>query len=531
MTTTTVLYTGDGVTRQFAVPFPYIAQAHVIVRVNGVPLVPGAEFVFVNPGLVELRLAQSPNAAIEIARETPIDGPLVQFQNGAVLNERDLNLAVLQTLYLLQETRSALDSTVTAGLRKVAGSAGIVGTTADEIIASVTDTVLGSALLNNLQSRLSEIDTNAQSILSTNNNLAAEISRVDTLTATVNNNNTTLTASVQTEQTARVNGDNALATSVNTVQTQVNGNTATIQQQATTLNGLSAQYTVKVDLNGYVTGFGLASTAINGVPTSSFTILADKFSIVTPGSQPVVPFAVDAQGVYMNTAYIRTLVVDKIAGGAVNAQWGFYNGGGRIVLDTGTYMKVIGVGFGANNDLLEWFGPKMAVTACTKANATTYVGTNGDAYFGGSLRAGALYNSRQSSDISTGVSLPLGPFGSNGAAIAVVLSYSFVNSWYTTTNNGTGSTPQTAVIDLYQTVGSGAEVKVATLTATGTTDWWWDFELQKTNYSTRVSGSLTFTDSLLTTAQRTYRAYLVSRTYGYNGLNVSQSIGLTSTEQ
>jgi len=58
---------------------------------------------------------------------------------------------------------------------------------------------------------------------------------------------------------------------------------ASIQTEATTrateTGDLQAKYTVKVDVNGYVAGFGLASTANNGVPTSEFAIVADKFSI------------------------------------------------------------------------------------------------------------------------------------------------------------------------------------------------------------------------------------------------------------
>ena len=53
--------------------------------------------------------------------------------------------------------------------------------------------------------------------------------------------------------------------------------------RAATDGSLLAQYTVKVDNNGFVSGFGLASETISGVPTSNFEIRADKFSIVNPG--------------------------------------------------------------------------------------------------------------------------------------------------------------------------------------------------------------------------------------------------------
>ncbi len=62
--------------------------------------------------------------------------------------------------------------------------------------------------------------------------------------------------------------------------------TAAIAQEATVRSqadgSLFAQYTVKIDNNGYVAGFGLASQTVNGVPTSSFMVRADSFSIVNP---------------------------------------------------------------------------------------------------------------------------------------------------------------------------------------------------------------------------------------------------------
>lgn len=42
------------------------------------------------------------------------------------------------------------------------------------------------------------------------------------------------------------------------------------------------QYTVKIDNNGYVAGFGLASEPVDGVPYSDFMVRADRFSIAAP---------------------------------------------------------------------------------------------------------------------------------------------------------------------------------------------------------------------------------------------------------
>lgn len=84
---------------------------------------------------------------------------------------------------------------------------------------------------------------------------------------------------------------------------------------------LFAQYTVKLDVNGYVSGYGLASTSTGAVPTSTFVIRSDSFAIASPsgsGITPAVPFMVRttpgtvngvpyAAGVYMDSAYILDL--------------------------------------------------------------------------------------------------------------------------------------------------------------------------------------------------------------------------------
>lgn len=132
------------------------------------------------------------------------------------------------------------------------------------------------------------------------------------------------------ERVARATQDSALASSISTVSTTVAGHTTSIQTQQTSINGLSAQYTVKIDNNGYVTGYGLASEPVNGTPYSTFTIRADAFYVGAPGLTTKWPFkvlttptviggATIPAGVYMADAFIHAAYVDtlKIAGNAV----------------------------------------------------------------------------------------------------------------------------------------------------------------------------------------------------------------------
>lgn len=89
-------------------------------------------------------------------------------------------------------------------------------------------------------------------------------------------------ARISTETTARTTADTSLAADVTTLQTTTGGHTTSIQTNATSINGLEGQYTVKIDNNGHVSGFGLASTTVDGARVSDFMVAADRFSVVNP---------------------------------------------------------------------------------------------------------------------------------------------------------------------------------------------------------------------------------------------------------
>lgn len=99
------------------------------------------------------------------------------------------------------------------------------------------------------------------------------------------------------------------------------GATATVQQtfeaQQQTNGELYAQYSVKIDNDGYVSGFGLSSEVINGVPFSEFMVRADRFSIAAPAS-PALQVAVtsltrvDTTGTCVAATAIPCAVGDRV---------------------------------------------------------------------------------------------------------------------------------------------------------------------------------------------------------------------------
>lgn len=158
----------------------------------------------------------------------------------------------------------------------------------------------------------------------------------DTSSATVLSGLTASTsqtaAGLVAEQSARATQDTANATQISQLSASVGSNSAAISTEqsvrANQTGELYAQYTVKLDTNGYVAGFGLASTVNNtGDSSSVFGIRADRFYVGSPSQTNIIPFVVQATagtaangtpipaGVYMDAAYIKnaTITAAKIS--------------------------------------------------------------------------------------------------------------------------------------------------------------------------------------------------------------------------
>lgn len=130
---------------------------------------------------------------------------------------------------------------------------------------------------------------------------------------------------VQVVQTAlaKATGDiKSLGERITTVQSKADGNTAAVQAHARSINGLEAQYTVKVDVNGKVAGYGLATTPKNGTPESKFIVNADRFGVGSTGKADVFPFVVDTQknrvGVNGELVVNGKAIIDRLNAGDIH---------------------------------------------------------------------------------------------------------------------------------------------------------------------------------------------------------------------
>ena len=101
-----VRYTGNGSTTNYVFPFSYINASHIKVRLNGVL---NTNFSFLNASTIQFTTAPASGVVIEIRRETPKDSPIVNFTDGSILLERDLDLLATFDTYVAQETEDDLE--------------------------------------------------------------------------------------------------------------------------------------------------------------------------------------------------------------------------------------------------------------------------------------------------------------------------------------------------------------------------------------------------------------------------------------
>lgn len=94
-----VTYTGNGSTTSYAVGFPFIDSSHVKAYINGTLT---TAFTISTSTLI-FTSAPANGATIRIQRETPIDVRLVDFADGSVLTEADLDRSANQSFYVAQE--------------------------------------------------------------------------------------------------------------------------------------------------------------------------------------------------------------------------------------------------------------------------------------------------------------------------------------------------------------------------------------------------------------------------------------------
>lgn len=127
------------------------------------------------------------------------------------------------------------------------------------------------------------------------------------------------TASTQSSQiTTLQTTTSSHATSITQLNTTTDGHSTSIETLQQTDTDYGAEYSVKLDVDGYVSGFGLINEGAVEGSTAIFKV--DRFAIGSPSYPDIFPFVVDAvngvvamDGAYIKKATITTAAIEDLA--------------------------------------------------------------------------------------------------------------------------------------------------------------------------------------------------------------------------
>jgi hypothetical protein len=215
-----VSYTGNGSTTQYSITFPYIDVTHVKAYLNGTL----TSAYTISSSTLTFTTAPANGVVIRIERETPNDNRLVDFTDGSVLTEQDLDRSADQNFYIAQEITD--DSASKLGLD-----------TDDKYNAQ-------SKVIKNLASPVNDTDAVNKQFISTNLpniNTVAGISGAVTTVAGISGNVTTVAGNNANVSTVATNiaSVNTVATNIADVITVANDLNEAISEIETTANDLN----------------------------------------------------------------------------------------------------------------------------------------------------------------------------------------------------------------------------------------------------------------------------------------------------
>lgn len=114
-------------------------------------------------------------------------------------------------------------------------------------------------------------------------------------------------AAIANESTIRSSEDGVLVSRKGTLQLKWDNDAGQIQTIQTIRPDLTAEYSVKLDVNGRITGYGL----YNDGATSEFAVQADVFSVGSASAPEQIPFIVDNNEVFLNSPLIDYAFIDQ----------------------------------------------------------------------------------------------------------------------------------------------------------------------------------------------------------------------------
>jgi len=287
-----VTYTGNASTTGYAIPFTYIATSHIYAYLDNV----NTTAFTVSGSTLTFTTAPSASVVITIKRITPDTTRLVDFTDGSVLTEADLDQSADQNFYIAQETKDDGQSHIaltnadvwdgqSKRLTLIADPTSAQDVTTKNYVENTWLTTANKTALTTINSNISNINavnTNSSNI----NSAVSNASNINLVAGSIGSVNT-----VATDITKVIAVANDLAEAVSEVETvadDLNEATSEIDTVATnianvntvglaianinTLAGISANVTTVAGISANVTTVAGLSSAISTVNSNSANI-------------------------------------------------------------------------------------------------------------------------------------------------------------------------------------------------------------------------------------------------------------------
>lgn len=184
MASTIAIYTGDGTTTDFTVPFDYLAKKFVKVSV-GLTVLEGGDYgdtskdyYFLDKTTVRLKTAPQAGTEVTVRRYTSATDRIVSFKDASILKAKDLDTASIQTIHIAEEGRDVINDALIANKEGNWDAKGHrivnVGTPEDDSDA-MTYGVYKADALGALQSKLDAEKARDRAVEAETNSKASEV--------------------------------------------------------------------------------------------------------------------------------------------------------------------------------------------------------------------------------------------------------------------------------------------------------------------------------------------------------------------
>ena len=359
-----VTYTANGSTNQFDITFSYIDRTHIKVYVNNVE---DSSFTFINDTRIQTSSTPTNGQVVKIDRDTPTSSRLVDFQDGSVLTETDLDKSANQNFFISQETVDEVadklgkandgifDATNVRIKNLATPTSANDAATKDYIDTQTTSAATSATNSANSATAAASSATSAASSATTATTKASEASTSETNASTSASTATTKASEASTSATAAASSATTASGHATTATTKASEASTSASNASTSASTASTQATNAASSATAAASSATAAASSASSAASSFDTFDDRF-LGSKSSDPTVDNDGDALltgalywnssasnlRVYSGSAWVA-IVQDtdvKVAVSANDTTAGFLNGklvaGSNISLTEGS---------------------------------------------------------------------------------------------------------------------------------------------------------------------------------------------------